>query len=97
MNEPGAHSEKGFEDGLEIERIYILQSHHRKGFGQRLMDFAIEQAKKYNYPFIWLGVWDSDNRAMSFYLKQNFVKKGYHDFIMGNTRLKDALMVLTLV
>jgi ribosomal protein S18 acetylase RimI-like enzyme len=54
-------------EGLEIERIYVLQNFHGQGVGQFLLDKAIAIAKNKNIHLIWLGVWEHNPRAIRFY------------------------------
>lgn len=59
---------------LEIERIYVLKEFHGKKVGQILYNKAIEIAKQKNADYVWLGVWEENQRAINFYKKNGFVE-----------------------
>jgi len=54
---------------MEIERIYVLAAYHGKKVGQILYDKAMQVAEEINSPFVWLGVWEKNPRAIRFYEK----------------------------
>lgn len=75
---------------LQLKRIYILKQYHGKGVAQALMNFAIEFAQQQAYEVLWLGVWEHNHRAQSFYAKYGFKNSGYtQDFPIGNTPQTD--------
>lgn len=65
---------------LEIERIYVLSEYHGKRIGQLLYEKAMQIAKQSNADYIWLGVWEENPRAISFYKKNGFVEFDKHIF-----------------
>lgn len=81
---------------LEIERIYVLKSHHGKNIGKLLVDCAVEVAIKHQLQYIWLGVWEKNTRAIRFYEKQGFRKFGTHIFQLGDDPQEDYLMKLLI-
>ena len=81
---------------LEIERIYVLKEFHGKKVGQILYDKAIEIAKKKNSDFIWLGVWEENQRAINFYKKNGFVEFDKHIFKLGDDEQTDIMMKLKI-
>lgn len=93
LNEPNAHTEKGFGDSMELQRIYVLKAFHRQGIGTELMAKAVAVAKNMGYKSLWLGVLDSDIRANSFYKSMGFKKVGSHPFIMGGIQVSDDLLI----
>ena len=46
------------DNGLEIERIYVLKEFHGKNVGQLLYNKAIQIAREKNKDYVWLGVWE---------------------------------------
>ncbi len=48
--------------GLEIERIYVVEEYHGTGFGQELYAFAVEKATEIHATHLWLGVWEHNPR-----------------------------------
>jgi ribosomal protein S18 acetylase RimI-like enzyme len=83
-----------FQDGkaLEIERIYVLKDFHGLKVGQALYEQALTSAKEMNAPYIWLGVWEKNMRALSFYKKNGFIEFDKHIFKLGNDEQTDIMM-----
>jgi Acetyltransferases len=81
---------------LEIERIYVLKDFHGKKVGQLLYDKAIEVASQTNADYVWLGVWEENPRAISFYKKNGFVEFDKHIFKLGDDEQTDIMMKLEL-
>ena len=81
---------------LEIERIYVSKEFHGKSIGQLLYDKAIEVANQKNADYVWLGVWEENPRAISFYKKNGFVEFDKHIFRLGDDEQTDIMMKLNL-
>ncbi|CAF1581302.1 unnamed protein product [Didymodactylos carnosus] len=77
---------------VELVRLYSTQEYLGKGVGTKLMEECIEIAKKYNCDVIWLGVWEHNGRAQSFYRKHGFEIVGDHIFYLGSDAQTDLLM-----
>lgn len=84
-------------DSLEIERIYIRGKFHKQGLGKYLINKAIEIAIERNKEKIWLGVWEKNESAITFYKKMDFVQTGAHSFYMGDEEQIDFIMTKTLI
>lgn len=84
------------EKALEIERIYVLKEFYGKSVGQLLMDKAINVGRQKNVDYVWLGVWEENPRAISFYKKNGFVGFGKHIFKLGSDEQIDIMMKLHL-
>jgi ribosomal protein S18 acetylase RimI-like enzyme len=82
----------GSTNALELARIYATSSSIGKGVGKALMQKCIELAERGKKDFIWLGVWEKNQRAIDFYTKWGFEKFDDHDFVLGNDVQKDWLM-----
>ena len=83
-------------EALEIERIYVLQAFHGKKIGQALYEKAISIAKEMKVSYVWLGVWEQNNKAIQFYKKNGFVQFDTHIFKLGNDEQTDIMMKLKL-
>lgn len=81
---------------LEIERIYVLKEFHGKNVGQALYEKAIELAKEKKVKYVWLGVWEQNQRAIKFYQKNGFIPFDKHIFTLGDDKQTDILMKLIL-
>lgn len=96
INFGASQTELKDEKALEIERIYVLKEFHGKKVGQILYEKAIEIAKQKNSDYVWLGVWEENLRAISFYKKNGFVEFDKHIFKLGNDEQTDIMMKLKL-
>jgi ribosomal protein S18 acetylase RimI-like enzyme len=94
INQGEAQKESIGHSALELERIYILNKFQGKNIGQILLDYTIEIVKKNNIDWVWLGVWEHNQRAINFYLKNGFVKFDQHIFTVGGDDQTDILMKL---
>lgn len=97
INSEQAHTELQDEHALEIERIYVLQEFHGKKVGQLLYEKALDIARLKNVRFIWLGVWEKNHRAISFYQKNGFVAFDKHIFRLGDDEQTDILMKKSVI
>jgi ribosomal protein S18 acetylase RimI-like enzyme len=84
------------ENVIEIARIYAVTSETGKGIGTVLMNECIRIAKEKKRKFIWLGVWEHNEKAIRFYQRFGFTKFGVHNFLLGNDLQCDWLMMLQL-
>lgn len=96
INFGASQTELKDEKALEIERIYVLKEFQGRKIGQVFYDKAIEIAGKKNADYVWLGVWEENLRATSFYKKNGFEEFGKHIFKLGNDEQTDILMKLKL-
>lgn len=83
--------------GLEIERIYVVEEYHGTRIGQELYAYAVERAIEIRATHLWLGVWEHNPRAIRFYEKLGFEPFGTQQFILGKDIQTDILMRLSLV
>lgn len=81
---------------MEIERIYVCRKFWRHKIGSGLLDEIIKTAVRENYNFIWLGVWQENKRAISFYEKAGFKIFGVKKFFVGSEENDDYVMRLNL-
>lgn len=96
LNTGLAQTELKDDQSLEIERIYVLKAFHGKNIGQLLYEKAIQEAKKIHATYVWLGVWEENQRAINFYKKNGFVEFDKHLFILGDDEQTDIMMKLEL-
>jgi ribosomal protein S18 acetylase RimI-like enzyme len=83
-------------NALEIERIYVSKEFHGKSVGKLLYDKVIEIAKQKKSDYVWLGVWEENLRAISFYKKNGFTEFDKHIFKLGNEEQTDIMMKFKL-
>lgn len=97
INTGAAQTELREEQGLEIERIYVIKEYQGQKIGQLLFNKALELAKKANRLYIWLGVWNKNESAIQFYQKIGFVAFDSHSFKLGDDVQTDIMMKLELI
>jgi len=97
LNTGRTQTEMSDSNNLEVERIYIRKEFKRLGLGRQLLDYAFEVAAKENRESIWLGVWEKNTDALQFYRAFGFKKVGVHDFIVGEDKQTDLIMMKELL
>jgi GNAT superfamily N-acetyltransferase len=78
---------------MELVRLYVLQGTIGTGCGSALMQACLEEQKRLGCDAIWLGVWDQNLRACSFYEKWGFSRAGTCPFVLGEMQFEDIVMV----
>jgi|SRR6185312_1165727 len=96
LNYGQSQTELKADKAVEIERIYVLKKFHGKKAGQMLYEKAMEVAKQKNADYVWLGVWEKNARAVSFYQKNGFIEFDKHLFKLGDDEQTDIMMKLEL-
>ena len=91
-----AQSEVMVNEYVEVERIYVVKAHHRKGIGRYMIDLARSKTKKLKKSKLWLGVWKKNPEAVEFYKKVGFKIFGEHTFTVGNDVQSDWMMELDI-
>ncbi|MEZ4884939.1 MAG: GNAT family N-acetyltransferase [Chitinophagales bacterium] len=84
-------------DGMELERIYVLKKYQGKKVGKKLLTHIIEIAENKGMTYLWLGVWEKNEKAIQFYKHFGFTICGSHPFQVGNELQVDYIMKRTLV
>lgn len=97
LNFREAQTEMGHDEALEIQRIYVLEKFKNMKIGQMLVRKTLELAAKKNLSYIWLGVWEKNEKAIRFYEKLGFEKFDTHVFVLGEDEQTDHLMMLNVV
>jgi diamine N-acetyltransferase len=86
LNTAQAQNEFQDQNGLEVERLYVKAAFQRRKIGEQMLTFAHEQAIMLQCDFIWLGVWEYNQKAIRLYKRLGFVQCGSHDFMLGSDR-----------
>ena len=81
---------------IQLERIYVLGDAVGTGAGRDLMLQCMDMAQTMQATHLWLGVWQENTRAISFYRKFGFKIIGEKQFTIGNTVNHDFVMSLNL-
>lgn len=96
VNVGDAQTELQDGEGMELQRIYVLRAYHGKSVGQALFEKAKTLAIEGEYPYLWLGVWEENHRALNFYHRNGFEPFDKHIFKMGDEEQTDWMMKLNL-
>jgi diamine N-acetyltransferase len=96
LNTGAAQTELKDRQAVEIERIYVAAAFHGKKVGQALYEHALAEAAKAGAAYIWLGVWEKNERALRFYEKNGFTAFDTHLFRLGTEEQTDIMMKLAL-
>jgi GNAT superfamily N-acetyltransferase len=81
---------------IELQRIYSVQKFIGKGVGKALMNSCIQIARQQHANILWLGVWEHNHHAISFYKRIGFEPFDTHVFMMGTDAQTDILMKLMI-
>ena len=81
---------------LELWRFYVDRPWHGRGVAQALMAGAVAAARGRGAGSLWLGVWEHNPRAQTFYKKSGFSDVGSQTFFVGTDEQTDRVMELTL-
>lgn len=92
LNTGPAQTEQDLENAMEIERIYATRAFQGRGVGKRLMATALEAAREADVDWVWLGVWEHNQKAIAFYERQGFEPFGRHAFRLGDDEQTDVMM-----
>jgi diamine N-acetyltransferase len=77
---------------IELARIYATQEWIGRGVGTALMQASIAEARHRGHDVLWLGVWERNTHAQTFYRKWGFVQVGTHVFQLGSDAQTDFVM-----
>ncbi len=81
---------------IELLRLYVESRAHGKGVGPRLMEHLLEVSRTRGFRTMWLGVWEKNFRAKSFYIKYGFRPVGEHTFMLGTDAQRDLILAREL-
>lgn len=82
---------------IELARLYVDHAWHGHGIAGRLMEQAIEHARRLGAQTMWLGVWRNNHRARGFYEKWGFVHVGEHPYQFGLDAQSDEVYARSIV
>lgn len=79
-------------NSIQLERIYVRESHVGQGIGARLLSLALNHGRDTGADSIWLGVMDGNSRAIQFYVSKGFQPVGYDPFTISSVQYQDIIM-----
>lgn len=77
---------------VELVRIYARKEWIGYGVGAALMQACIAEAERRGHGTLWLGVWEHNALARSFYHRWGFHEVGTHIFELGDDPQTDFLL-----
>lgn len=86
----------GPEPALELHRVYVYQARQGVGVGRILLAWAIDRARQRGAKNLFLGVWESNERAIKLYESRGFEHVGAYKFRVGETLDDETIMRLKL-
>lgn len=96
LNFGKAQTELRESTGMEIERIYVLKKYHGKSVGKILFKKAQDIAQALKLDYLWLGVWEKNEKAIRFYEKNGLTIFDQHSFMVGDDKQTDLMMKVNL-
>lgn len=81
---------------IELWRFYVDRPWHGQGVAQALMAGVADEAVHRGARTLWLGVWERNPRAITFYRKCGFLDVGSQPFILGSDRQTDRILMRPL-
>jgi ribosomal protein S18 acetylase RimI-like enzyme len=79
-------------DPVELQRLYVNPSTMGQGVGAALMRASLDAARSAGRRTLWLGVWERNARAITFYERWQFETVGEHVFRLGSDHQTDLIM-----
>jgi len=77
---------------VELQRLYVERSAIGHGIGGALMQASLVTARASGHRTLWLGVWERNAPAISFYERWKFKTVGDHMFRLGSNDQTDFIM-----
>lgn len=96
LNFGTAQTNQSLENACEIERIYVAKNFQGLKIGRTLYEKAIKSAQNAGSEWLWLSVWDQNEKAIGFYENLGFTVFGRNDFKLGTEEQSDLLMRLPI-
>lgn len=81
---------------IELKRIYLIERMWGTGLGKLLLEHCLNYAADRGFDALWLGVWDENVRAQSFYQKFGFREVGTIAFPYGDVVGTNLVLEKTL-
>ena len=77
---------------VKLQRLYVLKQYWGTGVAHRLMKSCLTQLSHSSYTTVWLSCWNQNERALKFYRKWGFRRRGTVPFFVGSDRQTDFIL-----
>jgi diamine N-acetyltransferase len=84
----------GGPDDRSLNRLYVDTELHGRGIGRRLLLTALSHPELATAPYVFLRVWERNERAVSLYAQAGFRNVGTTRFAIGSAPAEDLVMRL---
>ena len=78
---------------VKLHKLYILPSHHRRGFGQQLLAHVLQQAAELGGSEVWMQVNKRNSAAVAAYKKAGFHIAQEATFDIGHGFVMDDFLM----
>ena len=78
---------------LEVERIYVKKEFQGCGIGKYLLEYACNKGRQLHKDYVYLSVWEKNEKALGFYKSQEFIESGKRVFNLGTLPQNDLIMM----
>lgn len=82
--------------GIELYKFYISDAAKGTGLAYRLFENIMAFVRSKRAPYLYLGVWSQNQRALAFYHKLGFEIVGKYLYQVGNTFDDERIMRLKI-
>jgi ribosomal protein S18 acetylase RimI-like enzyme len=90
------HESVSSDKAIELQRCYLIERVWGTGVGEILLDRCFAEARSMAKEVLWLGVWEENQRGLSFYRKHGFERVGTLTFPYGDSVGINAVMQIRL-
>lgn len=84
------HPEATSHDG-ELKRLYVLPTAQNGGWGNQLLQVALDWLQRDGPRTLWISVWSDNLGAQRFYARHGFEKVGEYEFPVGRVRDREFM------
>jgi len=67
----------------QLQKIYVLKDFLSKKIGLHLQMHMLDKVEEFDKKYLWLSVLHTNERAINFYIKNDFKQVGKHSFSIG--------------
>lgn len=79
-----------------LSKCYVDAAYHGTGLAARLLEAAVEEARRAGCAGMWLNANYANHRAQRFYVKHGWAQVGWMDFVVGGRHHHDPVFELVL-
>ena len=79
---------------MQLQKIYVLPEYHGSGAGTALLHEVMQLANELYPEYIWLDVYEGNNKAIRFYERNGFTKGSSYQLGIGPQSFEFYMMML---